>query len=144
MRKQRCLLLTDSLGESYAQEIRLQLANENLPVEVYHLNRESWNKEELLQLLSAQKIGTFLYIFAAWEMAEDTAHLAEDAGFSPEEMEWHGLGTRIKRVFCSACQELNAVGDETDITCRFCGEELSVSGHYSKRHRAFLGYTSIK
>lgn len=143
MKKQRCLLLVDSAGEQASQEVRRSLSEEGLPFEVLHVGKESLVQPELLDLLSNQSIGTYLYILTSWELLEPLARYAEEAGFSDAEMECHGFGPRSKQVFCSACQKLNQVLQETRIICRYCGEALSVSDHYSKRLQAFLGYTSI-
>lgn len=144
MQKQRYLLLIDETGASASSDLRNKLAASGLPVEVHHVTLESLHQSAWSALLSSQWIGTYLYLLVSWPLLEPLKQLAEDAGFSEQEMECHGLGPRTRQVFCSACQKMNQTEDTTVIMCHFCGEELSVSEHYSKRLQAFLGYTSIR
>lgn len=144
MQKQRCVVLVDSAGETASHTLRKELSEADLPFEVHHVGRESLNQPGLVHLLSNQLIGTYLYVYTSWDLQKPLIRLAEDAGFSNDEMECQGFGPLHKQVYCSACQEMNEAQHESEIPCRYCGEHLTVSDHYSKRLQAYLGYTSIQ
>jgi len=105
---------------------------------------DSLHQPELTALLSSQWVGTYLCVLVSWPLLEPLRQMAEAAGFSEQEMECHGFGPHIRQIYCSACQKMNQTEAVTVITCHFCGEELDVSEHYSKRLQAYLGYTSIR
>ncbi|RNB84527.1 hypothetical protein EDM56_20660 [Brevibacillus fluminis] len=144
MQKQRCVLLVDAAGEPASHELRKQLSESNLPFEVHHVGKGSLGQPGLAELLSNQQIGTYLYVYTAWDLQKPLLRLAEEAGFSDDEMECRGFGPMSKQVYCSACQEMNEVQQELELFCDFCGIHLTVSDHFSKRLQAYLGYTSIQ
>lgn len=143
MQKQRCILLVDAAGEPASHALRKQLSETNLPFEVHHVGKDSLTQPGLAHLLNNQQIGTYLYIYTSWDLQKPLLRLAEEAGFSDDEIEHQGFGPMSKQVFCSACQEMNMVQQETEFACQYCGERLFVSDHFSKRLQAYLGYTSI-
>jgi dimethylamine monooxygenase subunit C len=102
-------------------------------------NQES----QLSKFLINQKMGTYLYMALPVDQLQQAKKIAEDIGFSEEEMQFIGYGEKVIRVFCCRCHGINEIRNyEEEIICNQCGLELSVSDHYSVFHNAVLGYVA--
>jgi|GEM_PF-2006285 hypothetical protein len=149
MNVRKYLFFFDALGQNAARSRINECARANTAVEAHELTDEAFpDRSALLQqvrkCLSAQKIGTFLHVYAAWELLQPIRQMAAEIGFAEKEMELVGFGEKAKNVFCPGCQKMStaAAGDAV-LICRHCGLKLSVSSHYSRRLDAYLGYAVI-
>ena len=150
MIKRKCVFFFDALGQTAARSRMDEWANAIATVEAHDLTKETFQDRSALlryvrDCLSTQKIGTFLHLYAAWELIEPIRQIAAEIGFTEKEMEVIGFGEKAKNVFCPCCQKMStATSDDSVIFCQHCGQKLSVSSHYSRRLDAFLGYSIIQ
>ncbi len=147
--KRKYLFITDELGSSTAFSLSRSCAAEDIPFELHYLSHENCQnlnslKKSLEENLCKQRMGTYLYILTSWDTLEPLSQLAEKSGFSASEMAKVGFGEKKKNVYCSCCQQLNKHITESVIACVYCGHELHVSEHYSRRLNAYLGSVVIK
>ncbi|HET7628090.1 MAG TPA: dimethylamine monooxygenase subunit DmmA family protein [Bacillales bacterium] len=132
--KRLYLLFGDEAGRKMLQEIEKTLAEKELPFERHY------GRSDAAQWLSQQKMGSYLYGAGRSDWVDQMKRLAENAGFSEEEMQWLTVGAENKQVFCSGCHAVQRAGSRRRLACANCGLPLSVSEHYSTFHRAYLGY----
>lgn len=134
--KRHYLLYADKKGFSYLRPIVDELIESNLPFElIFNEDREN----AVVERLSGQKMGCYLYAAGHSNMIERLNQIAGDIGFSAEEMQLMVTSGERISVFCSRCHTIQQA-KESEMTCKHCGLELSVSGHYSSYHKAYLGY----
>ncbi|HET7578967.1 MAG TPA: dimethylamine monooxygenase subunit DmmA family protein [Bacillales bacterium] len=134
--KRHYLLYADKDGYPYLRPIVDELIKNNLPFElIFNVDRE----HDVIERLSGQKMGCYLYAAGHWNMIERLNRSAEGVGFSTEEMQLMMTSGEPKTVFCSRCHKIQQAKD-SGMTCTHCGLELSVSEHYSSYHKAYLGY----
>lgn len=108
-------------------------------------SRISSSHDEIKQILSSQKIGTRLFLFGKWSTVDDIEKIANDIGFTNEEIYKHGVGEKIDHIFCAKCYQFNIKQDplQEETTCSHCQTKLDVSNHFSKRLNAYLGYIHV-
>ncbi|PTX64581.1 hypothetical protein C8P63_10275 [Melghirimyces profundicolus] len=141
--RRKYILLTDSEGYGEIQPVWESLNDGEVPIELRFFQDSPHLDKGLEDWLSAQKMGTCLYIAGKWERVKPLFRLAERVGFTEEEMQVKGVGPREKRVFCARCHTINRAGEDAEIPCRECGEKLEVSSHYSRLHDACYGFVII-
>lgn len=105
----------------------------------------SISEDNILPILDEQLIGTKLYISGLWSMISELKKMAYVAGFTDEEILINGIGQKKEKVFCVKCYQLNhkQLDSELEFKCKYCNSILDVSGHYSKRLEAYLGYIKV-
>ena len=81
------------------QPIIYEVKKKELPFEIVPLDSST-----LQNLLSSQKMGTFLYIAAPWKLKREIEKMAWSIGYSEEEMISVGIGPKPMNVFCCRCQ----------------------------------------
>lgn len=144
--KRKYLFCVDQQGISLLFPIIKQVIDQNLPFELQFLGENIKTHEytpvNLRPWLSMQKMGSYLYIAGTWEMVFRVKSIAEENGFSEEEIQWYGCGPRTIRVFCCKCHGISETIEQSEITCCHCDLKLSISDHYSRFHHAFLGYVA--
>ncbi|WP_139364813.1 dimethylamine monooxygenase subunit DmmA family protein [Sutcliffiella halmapala] len=137
--------------EYFAEIIANVKANEQI-FETFYIkeNIESiLDVEDLKNWLGKQKMGTYLYIAASWNVLKGYKDIVESVGFSDEEAQYIAVGSTNRKVFCCRChgvmelkvEELIEINNQ--ITCTQCELNLSVSDHYSKLRDAYLGYPTF-
>ncbi len=92
-------------------------------------------------LLNEQLMGTKIFISGAWESFNRIQTIANRVGFSDDELYFNGVEESNNKVYCVKCYSYNInTQNSNEITCEHCGTNLDVSGHFSKRLDAYLGY----
>ncbi|MGJ7919762.1 dimethylamine monooxygenase subunit DmmA family protein [Neobacillus sp. LXY-4] len=129
------------LAEEMKDERLFRYMKLNLETDVIFFQQRSY--DSISSMLTKQPIGTKLFLIGEWEMIEDLKQLAIEAGFTEEEMVVKGIGMKEEKVFCAKCYHLNKKTDQNVVKCDNCNTKLDVSKHYSKRHKAYLGYISM-
>lgn len=95
----------------------------------------------LQEIMSDQKMGTYLYVALPYSELKHVQVLAESIGYSYEEAQFIGYGEKTVQVFCCRCHGINiALENQMELVCDKCRLTMSVSDHYSALHHAFLGY----
>jgi dimethylamine monooxygenase subunit C len=142
--KRKYLFLADQIGYALLKPIIEQTIENNCPLELVFLGTcQSPESVEtnLKQWLNVQKMGTYLYVSVGWSQLPPIKTLAKEVGFSEEETQYLGYGTKYRKVFCCRCHGITEVEEEqAELVCRQCGLELAVSDHYSTLRDAYLGY----
>jgi dimethylamine monooxygenase subunit C len=140
--KRKYIFCADTEGAGCLYKLVQQAMEERAPFEFFMVEPET---ESFLELwFSQQKMGSYLYFSGKSDCINRLKKLAFAAGFSEHEMQMKVMGTISKKVICCKCHGGNDVDDDSLITCMHCGLELEVSGHFSRRLDAYLGYYSIK
>ncbi|MFV2048320.1 dimethylamine monooxygenase subunit DmmA family protein [Metabacillus sp. YM-086] len=108
-------------------------------------SRISPSHEEIKQILHSQEIGTRLFLLGKWSTVDDIEKIANDIGFTNEEIDKHGVGEKTDHIFCAKCYQFNLKQDplQEEATCSHCQTKLDVSNHFSKRLNAYLGYIHV-
>jgi dimethylamine monooxygenase subunit C len=143
--KRKYLYICDQAGYSLLKSLIDQTIQNNDPMELVFLGASSHYQEQadtnLKQWLISQKMGTYLYVALDWNQLSSIKSLAEQIGFSKEEAQFFGHGTKYKKVFCCRCHGLSeAMEAQTELECKHCKLELAISDHYSTLRDAYLGY----
>lgn len=150
--KRHYLFCVDENGKEELSSIIREVQRRQVSLEVFQIDRDVSSDRlqvEMLNRLSRQKMGTYLYIAVEWKRMDQVKKLAEEVGFTSEEASYIGLGARNKNVFCCRCHGINKSSEEENkggnnrIECSFCKIPLFVSDHYSKLRNSYLGYTEI-
>jgi hypothetical protein len=150
--KRHYLFCVDVIGKEVLSSIIHEVQGRQASLEVIQIDKHVSSDRihvAMLDRLSRQKMGTYLYIAAEWKRLEQLKKVAEEVGFTSEEASYIGLGARNINVFCCRCHGINKSLEETieagnsRIKCSFCKIPLSVSDHHSKLRNAYLGYTEI-
>jgi dimethylamine monooxygenase subunit C len=140
--KQKYIFCADQKGMAMLSAVIEQVQRMNFPYALYLLT-DVHNYSNLSNWLSDQKMGTYLYASFPFEMLGKMKKLAEDVGYTEEEVQFIGYGRKTNRIFCCRCHYINQTkGDVLDIPCVSCNLTLLVSDHYSVYHDAFLGYVA--
>lgn len=139
--KRKLIFCSDSKNEEIFDHLVKQAIEENTPYQFFMIEKES--DYCISQLLSQQKMGTYLYLSGKWEFVNRLMSLALEAGFTEHDMQMKVLGPIQKKLICSKCYGVNDVGDHLHITCNHCHLKLEVTNHYSRRLEAYLGYSPI-
>lgn len=134
--KRLYLLFADEAGLESMQAWRDKLAVMGLPLECHR------GEKGMKKWLACQKMGSYLYGAASGEKVHRFIQIAEDIGFSLEEMQWVGIGSGNPFIFCSKCHNIQPITNNEAVICKHCRLSLSVTGHYSAYHQAYLGYPS--
>ncbi|AST93864.1 dimethylamine monooxygenase subunit DmmA family protein [Sutcliffiella cohnii] len=138
--KRKYIFCGDEASLEVLQPIIYEVKKKELPFEIVPLDSST-----LQNLLSSQKMGTFLYIAAPWKLKREIEKMAWSIGYSEEEMISVGIGPKPMNVFCCRChgitEKINLIVDE-EITCSHCELQLVVSDHYSSLRDAHLGYVA--
>lgn len=142
--KRKYLFIADQVGYSLLKPAIDQTIMNNCPLELVFLG-ECLDHEQpemnLKQWLNAQKMGTYLYVAVGWNQLPSIKALAYEIGFSEEETQYFGLGTKHKKVFCCRCHGISEVKEEqAELVCQHCKLEIAASDHYSILRDAYLGY----
>ncbi|HEX7066279.1 MAG TPA: dimethylamine monooxygenase subunit DmmA family protein [Bacillales bacterium] len=133
--KRHYLLFADNKGMSPILPIVHKLIENELPFELcFQEDRES----AIIEKLSNQKMGCYLYAAGRREWVDRIDEIAGSIGFSGEEMQIMAIGDR-KNVFCFHCHTIQEISDQ-QLSCSECGMSIVVSKHFSKHHKAYLGY----
>jgi hypothetical protein len=142
--KRKYLFFLDHQGAELAFPLFRLLIEKKLPFETRVIGTETDGiGAELYAWLSAQKMGTFLYIAGTADLVEQAKVQAYAAGFSDEEMSVIAIGAHTLRVFCVVCEDIVSTPPAEQVTCPGCGKLLTVTDHYSPRLRACLGYVPV-
>lgn len=141
--KRKYLFITDQLGKEVLKPLIDQAGEEALNNEVIEIKNAP--SESIKEKLQEQKMGTFLYAAASWNLLEQLQEIAQSLGYSEEESHFIGCGAQVKRIFCCRCHGITLYSStqnsvEHCITCDHCRLELEVSEHYSPLQHAYLGY----
>jgi dimethylamine monooxygenase subunit C len=140
--KRKYLFCGDNNGINLLSQLIERVIEEGLLYDRFLITSD----KELFQLskfLKKQKMGTYLYAALPNNQLIQAKKLAEDIGFSEEEMQFIGYGKNVIRIFCCRCHGINELRNyEEEFLCVQCGLELSVSDHYSVFHNAVLGYVA--
>ncbi len=139
--KRKYLFCADEKGAEVLNALVPQAEKEHVPFDFKTIGPEP--DSFLDHWFSQQKMGVYLYVAGTKEFVNRIQNLAGEAGFSEYEMQLDVVGPVRKKVICGKCHGINEAEDEKQIMCRRCGIGLEVSGHYSRRLDAYLGYTSI-
>lgn len=134
--KRKYLLYTDLSGIQPIGPLVHQLSVEQRAFE--------WRSEgtPIEEWLSEQKMGSYLYIAGSSSTVDQVQSIAEQMGFSHEEMQVQIVGEATRTIFCCRCHGLHETMD-VESTCPHCGLFLEGSDHYSKRWKAYLGYPKL-
>lgn len=133
--KRRYLLYADKEGMPFILPIVSELTEKELPFELCFQEEQ---EERIIEKLSNQKMGCYLYVAGKRGWINRLEQIAWSIGFSDEEMQIMALGQR-KSVFCSRCHTIQDASDQL-VNCNHCGLRISVSKHFSRHHKAYLGY----
>jgi hypothetical protein len=146
--KTKYLLCTDQQGLSLLQPILDNIILNNQSMEFLFIGENAKNNPSIMdikQWLSRQTMGTYLYIACEREKLKSLIEVIEDIGFTNDEVQFIGYGTKKHNVFCCRCYGINEINNlelEIQIICKKCNLLLSVSDHYSKLRDAYLGYVA--
>ncbi|HLO12902.1 MAG TPA: hypothetical protein VK190_11910 [Pseudoneobacillus sp.] len=140
--KRHYLFCADEEGIKLLQPLIDVVKDGNISYEI-QIVKDNWNPILSSEWLSMQKMGSFLYATAEWNVLKKLKQLAEDAGFSEEEAQFIGYGKEQIKVFCCRCHGISVLEKgQPERNCDQCGLLLEVSDHYSKLRDAFLGYVA--
>ena len=105
----------------------------------------SFSYDEINQILHSQEIGTRLFLLGKWSTVDDIEKMANDIGFTDEEIDKYGAGEKTDQIFCAKCYQFSIKQDpfQAETTCSHCQIRLDISNHFSKRHNAYLGYIHV-
>lgn len=144
--KRKYLFCTDQQGYSFMLPIMEEAFQHNIPFELVYLgdmSREVGASTDLVQWLSQQKMGSYLYFAGGWDKLYEVKRFAEEIGYSSEEAQYMGIGQRMIRVFCCRCHGINECEDHIEVIhCSHCDLSLAVTDHYSPIRNAYLGFVA--
>ncbi|WML57647.1 hypothetical protein [Neobacillus sp. PS2-9] len=140
--KRHYLFCADEEGIKLLQPLIDVVKDGNISYEI-QIVKDNWNPILSSEWLRVQKMGSFLYATAEWNVLKKLKQLAEDAGFSEEEAQYIGYGKEQIKVFCCRCHGISVLEKgQPERNCDHCGLLLEVSDHYSQLRDAFLGYVA--
>ncbi|MGO4236964.1 dimethylamine monooxygenase subunit DmmA family protein [Pseudarthrobacter sp. YAF2] len=124
------------------------LAPENpdgLPQQDLHFT--SADHESLRQLrsvLASTYVGMRLVLAGPTADIQAAAAVAAECGLVEEEMRLLGKGAGISVVFCGHCHTKtpSLQGPGSEVHCQGCSTTLVISGHFSRRKAAYLGFAA--
>ncbi|MGG3468644.1 dimethylamine monooxygenase subunit DmmA family protein [Neobacillus pocheonensis] len=136
--KRKYLFCADKQGMEILQPVIDLVIEKKLPFELFSI------EHPVFEWLSKQKMGSFLYVAMEWDKLHAMKQLAEEVGFSAEEMQYIGYGGQSENVFCCRCHGITETiwQEKLEINCRHCDLLLEVSDHYSSLKNAYLGYVA--
>lgn len=140
--KRKFLFCADSNGVEPLNPLILQAVKEDVPYDMHIVEQEF--DSFLTHWFNQQKMGSYLYISGNLAFVKRVEKLALESGYSEYEMQMKIVGPISKRIICCKCHGCNVVDKDCHFNCTYCGLELEVSNHYSRRLDAYLGYHSIK
>jgi dimethylamine monooxygenase subunit C len=140
--KRKYVFCGDQHGMRLLSGVIEQVKGEGLSHDFFLIaGEQDWS--QLSKFFKGQKMGTYLYVALPNDQLQQAEMVAEETGFSDEEVQYIGYGEKVIRIFCCRCHGINeAKNFEREILCNQCGLELSVSDHYSVYHNAVLGYVA--
>ncbi|WP_417898537.1 dimethylamine monooxygenase subunit DmmA family protein [Bacillus haimaensis] len=146
--KKHYVFCVDEAGFSEVAEVMMHVQSDQASYELFQVacvkDFTVWHTE-MEERLFKQKMGTYLYVAASWDMLNVIKHIAIDVGFTDEEAQYRGIGEQEKAVFCCRCHGVTKVENILFCTkCPECGISLTISDHFSKNKEAYLGYTDIQ
>ncbi|WP_409305907.1 dimethylamine monooxygenase subunit DmmA family protein [Peribacillus sp. SCS-155] len=144
--KRKYLFCADEKGIGRLQQVIQQAVNNNASFELVYAGGDV-DMERISCWLHGQKMGTYLYIAAAWGTQKLIRELAEEIGFTDEEIQGINLGDKPQRVYCCRCHYISetqqpAAEPPSLAACSSCGLMLEISDHYSSLHDAYLGHVA--
>jgi dimethylamine monooxygenase subunit C len=100
--------------------------------------------ERLKAVLNQANVGVRLVLAGPSADILAARSTATECGMIEEEMTLLHEGTGHHCVFCAHCRATTAVSGAAgnEIACSGCATVLSVSGHFSRRLAAYLGYAA--
>lgn len=144
-------LIDDLISKKIETEIYIKA--EQIPVEIKRYVQDRFPKQspylssfsilEIPHLLNHQVIGSRLFISGEWPTIHAVKEEAYKIGFSEDEIQTVGIGSKEEKVFCAKCYSYNVKKKENELLCEHCHTLLDVSNHFSKRHDAYLGYIKL-
>jgi len=141
--KRKFLFCADPEGARSLYILVRQAMDENVPFD-FQIFLEESEEGFVDEWFSQQKMGAYLYISGKTDFVKRIQGEAIKAGFSEHDLQLLTIGPVKKRLVCCTCHAESEVSEQTHIICAYCGQELEVSDHYSRRLDAYLGYVNIK
>ena len=117
----------------------LQKSFYDTPVETYFFK----SIEGIREFISAQKMGTCLYLLAKWDDATEISAIAVEEGVSEEELQIQIVGSKRKYVYCMKCYVASEVDPMAENVQCGCGAHLNVGPFFSKVRKGYIGYPFI-
>jgi dimethylamine monooxygenase subunit C len=141
--KRKYIFLGDQVGITQLISIIEQVKTNNQPFEVVYLIDQVQQAlaDELIQKLSQQKMGCYLYVVVPWVNLHAIKQITEELGYSDKEAQYIGHGQKYIKVFCCRCHGIvEETCEKVETVCNHCELKLEISDHYSSLRDAYLGY----
>lgn len=141
--KRKYLIFTDHVGALPALPLIQKLVEHNCLFEWRTVSTFTDAAPYLIDWLSSQTIGSYLYLAGIRELIEKGREAAYEAGYSDDELQTYLVDDANTRIFCVVCEQTAFVPSGIQAKCPHCDTLLSVTDHFSPRLQAYLAYTPI-
>lgn len=141
-RRRSILWLVDHTGQALLTTMVNQLQRDEISPMV---DISSWTDESSLErIVSQKKMGTRAVVLAKYERARWVEEVLLKLGIAGSDIFVRALADKTQlKVYCAPCANSFSTERHQPVTCPYCGTNLAVSEHFSKRLNSFLGWEDI-